>query len=126
MRQIVFAVLTLCIVPVKAEEIRLDVTMDLTKGTAAIKREDFLSAIRHCKDGLDLLGTSYQDKDVVDDSGMKLIAIGIEEKKGHIKNAAEGYCRSLTERLNQYERKLAKIASSTKGASNSSIRTSPE
>ncbi|HZV63803.1 MAG TPA: hypothetical protein VFG03_02685 [Telluria sp.] len=85
---------------------RQEVSLLLKDGESAILQNRFDEAITKCKAGLGALGSSYvRAADVIDDTGMKLIAADISRRDGKFKNAASIYCGILADR---YELFLSK------------------
>lgn len=87
---------------VEAEGVsRQEVAGFLRDGQAAIAQKRFDDAIAKCRAGLDRLGSAYVRDDVIDDTGLKLVAADVLRREGKAENASSMYCRMLAERFEQ-------------------------
>ncbi|MDR2220238.1 MAG: hypothetical protein LBE24_06625 [Methylobacillus sp.] len=77
----------------------------LARANSEIEQEHWPEANTLLKQGLDTLGERHVRADVIDDSGMKLIAADDLEKKGQLENAARLRLKILEERLRQFRDK---------------------
>lgn len=71
----------------------------LEKGRRAINVRDFEIAFETCTMGVQSLGDSYRNPDVIDDSGLKESAALFALRDGEIKVAANTMCNVLESRI---------------------------
>jgi hypothetical protein len=71
----------------------------LTKADAEIAAQNWETANKLLKQALAELGDRYVCPDVIDDTGMKLMAADLQEKEGKLDNAAHVRRRMLADRL---------------------------
>jgi hypothetical protein len=82
----------------------------LRDGEAQLAEGRFLDSLEFCRKGLKTLGNEYSSDEVLDDTGLKLIAADLQLKEGKPDNAASVTCRILRVRYEQWERKSKKGA----------------
>jgi hypothetical protein len=93
------------------ETLEKEVTALVKDANNAIERQDWTAASVLAKRGLAALGNRYNTPDIIDDTDMHLIAADIEEKEGHLQNAATNRCRFLASRLELFRRKIGLMTS---------------
>lgn len=74
----------------------------LRDGQTAITQNRFDDASDKCRAGLDKLGSAYIRTEVIDDTGLKLVAADILRREGKIENASTLCCRTLAQRFEQF------------------------
>lgn len=68
----------------------------LQSADAAQRAGDHRLALKLVRDGLRVIGPSYADERVIDDTGMRLVLCDVEEQKGDVEGAL-GFCRTVLE-----------------------------
>jgi hypothetical protein len=71
----------------------------LEAGESCMDQADWQCANDKLKQGIALLGDSYVDKHILDDTGQKLVIAQMQEKDGNLKTSANLYDRVLVSRL---------------------------
>lgn len=60
---------------------------------------NFAQSVRTCKSAIDLLGSSYSDPELIDDTGTKLGLAKVKENEGDLRAASNLYVSALESRL---------------------------
>jgi hypothetical protein len=87
---------------VAAQSVSQEVAGLLREGQNAIAKNRFDDAIAKCRAGLDKLGSAYVRNDILDDSGLKLVAADTLRREGKAENASSMYCGMLAARFEQF------------------------
>jgi hypothetical protein len=66
----------------------------LQSADAARRAGDHGLALKLVRDGLRVIGPSYADERVIDDTGMRLVLCDVEENKGNVEGAFK-FCRTV-------------------------------
>jgi len=77
----------------------------LEKADAEIAKQDWKAANELLNEALTDLGNRYYDPNVIDDSGMHLVAANMQEKEGKPDNAARNRRRILDSRMEMLREK---------------------
>ena len=84
----------------------MTITVQLKKADAEIAAQNWETANELIKQALTELDDRYVRSDVIDDSGMKLIAANIQEREGKLDNAVRSRRRTLAGRLELLKSKI--------------------
>lgn len=74
-------------------------------GATAVANGDARVAVQSFDSGVDALGATYYDEDLIDDSGMKLVLAKTEEAQGRFESAANLKKSVLESRLSAWRSK---------------------
>ena len=101
-----------CVVEVEEETILDDKTLlmaieaQMEKADAEIAEQNWETANQILQKALAELGRRYYRSDIIDDSGMRIIATDLLEKEGKLGDAARGRRETLAVRLERFRSKI--------------------